>query len=1527
MSMSSSPHSESPSHHIKEPTISLFNTEEIIKFALIFKKINLTDAQKNDITTAFHDYKSLSLLSDMLNNFVEMKNNLNSLCGLSDKQQTKLKALLEIRKNFKKTYRNKLSTSMFEKFIANEKKINPYNQAIQWWQLNTESLRKEKVWKDIKNLIVTQASQRGEAATAIKKKLSLLKTIKSNWTKSQLFAGFSSEKLLTFYKEYILIMKEALNTEKKSNKKYPAIIHEYIENLQAQIQAIQKQAVCSMLYRLQCAEYYHDIECDDLLSFTFDLIDDKGNINIQRIGLKPKHRRSLSPQIIANLVNIIEEYCRSSLKESDLLKEMDKLNMSSIPNSWKANDADAKKLVKNRTMAFFAFAITELLQDVSGQKNLGVLIINSNLLHDKSQALNKLHHLIELVTIEHANLTKKKPFELKNSVSKFIAENTKKYNSILNDLFIKINFEIENQLDHILDAILEKNEVDYDEINSVIKRITIAKHFNNHYLKNDFLASGDIILVLATRLVGEISSNQKINAKQCENLYKLITVFYPHIVSDQLRQLQETFKKLPESINKFKDIKGSQLLHYVINYLEFPFLTSDQINLPLTRHKHIAKSFDEKWEDHIQINQHETQNKIDLLISYLKNVSMKLLQFATCINLEDFDNTHGCRICAELKNYIQDGVISETQKTIISELRNEYELAVLNKINNNLQIKSYLYLANEKKMDLDKLRLLCGRINLFFTNAAYKKMMLQAVTNSCLALIKNDILNAVENEIVPDITYIKELNLILNDNLFLQLCNDNDIKKIMHSYISTYDGTKTHLSRLLTELIPSDRECEKLLITYAKKRLDFAKSSQDITSEDYYFFSHYLTIPDIATFFNITKQSIHSTLQPITTNPNIEWQTNYAKFIELFGDDNAIKQYRLKKILELLNVPSMKHAEQVFSEFMGTINKTRLFNNQIIEPNTIIINNISLEDYLNDLISRSAWSPLLELITSNIGTKTQQQKLHTNAANQLLLQKSKIIWPGPVFNQSKNDNTAKQFYLDYFGEENAKKICQLLDLQINNLAKIISSANTNEILHHELEALNKEIELIRPLQHFHKVMSEHKDAQLFCSNLDSIKSKLKLHYELFAIIKQHSILLDVTHDSSTLKNSIDTFAKTFNELIKNNLINETNIDYFTTFCHNNLFSKIEMIFSSNQNIDFETLFLLDILLTQLSTDKLRRWLLAAHKHQISSNPLWLGLTNHLDDREYVEKIARENIKNNTTTDFEHALAFAKSLSNIKFHIKNKLKQNILIEAQININNANFSDALSSTQTSDKHLMKLWAICYDKFNNKKPFSLTGTNQVLFLIKTLCKVSTEILHRSENNNGLLLKLIEQLQLLPDIKQAITSFSNANKPSHLLKHSNSIWASTLESDVILRPVMMIYDKANILRLMHITKRYIAGKLPHDKQKLLKQFCNDPVFPDAQTLKNKLGLKHDLDAHKLFYAHHIYQKLLLITQNTNKLNEFTTFLKEIQRESSLKSNLAKSKGYNAFLNELQILFTKNLMTMPKEYSLQENKKIQSSH
>lgn len=824
MSMSSSNHSTSAAHYIDQPIINPLNAEQIIKFASIFKKTNLTEVQQNDIKSAFRDYSSLTLMEDMLNNFIEIKNNMNSLCGLSDKQETKLKTYIEKRKAFKKVYKDKLSSSMFEKFVENEKKINPYNQAVQWWQKNTESLRKEKVWKDIKNIIATQANENGDITADIKKKTSQFRNIQDKWTRSQLFAGFTSAKLLLFYKEYILVMEEAIKAEEKSNKKYPAIIHEYIENLLLQIQAIKKQAIYSMLYRLQCAEYYHDIECDDLLSFTFDSIDEQGSINIQRIGLKPKHRRSLSPQLITDFLTVIEEYCQTEPNEYAILTEADQLNMCSVPASWKSNDADtsnAKKLAKNHTMSFFAYAIPTLLQAISGQKNLAVLAINSDALHDRSHALNKLHHLVKLAEAEHINITLKKPFELKNSISKFINENIKKYNNILNDLLIKMNFEIENQLDHILETLFNKHEVDYDEINSVIKRINAAKHFNNHYLNNDFLANGDIILILATRLVGKISSNRKISAKQSENLYKLMNAFLPHIASDHLRRVQETFRKLPEVLDKYKDIKGSQLLHYLVNYLESPFLTTDQINLPLTRHKHIASNFDEKWEESVETNDNEIQKKINLLISYLKNVSMKLLQFATCINLDDFDNTHGCIICAELRKFMQDGVISEAQKSTIGALRLEYELAVLNKINSSLQIKIYLHSEDEKKIDSDKLRLLCGRFNLFFTNESCKKTMLQAVGNSCLSLLKSYILNAVENETTPDITFIKELNLILGENLFQQLCNDMDIKKIMHTYISTYDGTKTNLSRLLTELIPPDRECEKLLISYAKKTFRF----------------------------------------------------------------------------------------------------------------------------------------------------------------------------------------------------------------------------------------------------------------------------------------------------------------------------------------------------------------------------------------------------------------------------------------------------------------------------------------------------------------------------------------------------------------------------------------------------------------------------------------------------------------------------------------------------------------------------------
>src|SRR3990167_11560189 len=98
------------------------------------------------------------------------------------------------------------------------------------------------------------------------------------------------------------------------------------------------------------------------------------------------------------------------------------------------------------------------------------------------------------------------------------------------------------------------------------------------------------------------------------------------------------------------------------------------------------------------------------------------------------------------------------------------------------------------KIDLDRLKKLLNNCNIVFQDKKTMSVLIGTIMQTCAELLKSYCIHAITNKVEPDCQYIKEIQEILNRNLFSELCHDSEMLNIMQTYVQSYDGSTTALS-------------------------------------------------------------------------------------------------------------------------------------------------------------------------------------------------------------------------------------------------------------------------------------------------------------------------------------------------------------------------------------------------------------------------------------------------------------------------------------------------------------------------------------------------------------------------------------------------------------------------------------------------------------------------------------------------------------------------------------------------------------
>ncbi len=212
----------------------------------------------------------------------------------------------------RREYKNKQQA--FDELDVLAKQYQSENNKIQYENIKIEQLRKSNEIKrlqiDIKKLSAVTKGLLGRKNNIEKylnefhwdeEKRNQLEIIKNEWEKHALFATMNSAQLQVFYRDLLQAKAAFIDIQKAFYKTFyndtqrtaanktiteNAVYNDAIRYLKEYgkcLAAMEKQVIESMLARLQAAETYKDLACDDVMANTYDQLQVLGQRNIDTI--------------------------------------------------------------------------------------------------------------------------------------------------------------------------------------------------------------------------------------------------------------------------------------------------------------------------------------------------------------------------------------------------------------------------------------------------------------------------------------------------------------------------------------------------------------------------------------------------------------------------------------------------------------------------------------------------------------------------------------------------------------------------------------------------------------------------------------------------------------------------------------------------------------------------------------------------------------------------------------------------------------------------------------------------------------------------------------------------------------------------------------------------------------------------------------------------------------------------------------------------------------------------------------------
>ncbi|MHB1221840.1 MAG: hypothetical protein ACYC0J_07585, partial [Gammaproteobacteria bacterium] len=1185
---------------------------------------------------------------------------------------------------------------------------------------------------------------------------------------------------------------------------------------------------------------------------------------------------------------------------------------------WKlaAISEQTKRLNHDPVILYAEYTIPELQIKVQSDETIMEAILVQNALSDATHPINKIKKLIDTVKRRHLTLTNKSIHLAENPA----AVSFQKYLRAWDEQLLSLKARIEIRLATEIQRCLTNHTEQPDAITNLALLIKNANLFNKQFFNEDYFSTADVVLAIANHLHGLIQKSWPLNQEQANHFRKIITTVYP-LSGVQLDNMINLFKELPETLKKIQSIDSKSLLAFITHHIEAPLLSLSDIRTPLARHKHIAKRQRRPWIDMSENNIYdEKKDEFATLISYIKNVSQELISLDNTIDLTNFDVV----FCPETSFVISPGYTQQLEQ--MKNAKEIIETAISDKLDKALDIRYFL--TDGLRIDLIKLPELLYKINAFFTVKDNKNRLLAAIYQACVQLLKNQIIDAVQNTKIIDLNYILNLNMALGHNTLKSACQDTAIKDILTKYIKTCDGSQSNLSIFFVEINDEEnnQEQESLILSYAQKRLSFITNSYMVLPEDYHFFNHYSGKPFFKPLFEKFRQTTAPKIQKALSELGV-WDKGYAGLIELFGTTIEAQAYRAKHLLELAESHDEVEDVEALSHFLFQLNPMHHVQRKIFDLKLTIKNALAVEKIIENIIMNTSWSISLEDIIQSLDTPSLTQLLHAQLLKTMLrtatdtsknwlaitiARETKYFSEANKISKNIWNQLNKDFYAQFFGEKNMHELCTILEDIYNLLQTEERNLEGNaKISSLHFESICNKIKYAKLFSMLYMVFGDNDAIKLFINRLNEFEKKFKLQYELNLIFAENHPALSTTSSDIELKNLIVSIVKAEKQLETNGADAES-VHHYLKFCSKEILEKIHALLeNSTKKLKFAALSDLSNLLFHLSCDEIKLLLINAHKSEIADNPFWLSIINHYDKAKDLDDIIK-SMPNQPTAQMRRLFLFANDLSYLKKRMQALLKKSLLEETGITINTINegikMRALLTEENINDKTLIKLWKNYRDKIETLQATPSTQKNYLTYGIKLLSRISDELLIRAQKRpeiNELVMKMTKPMK-----EEA------ARKPT-MVKDRSSFWARPAEQLELSAHVKSVHDKCIIISLMHIVAKYINHKMQKDNKSFFEDACQKMDYTDSTPSKE--GSISDIikrtkcirpTAIKTLNCLHLYQKLSAILSGKERFQTIKEFINQLISE--LANDQINTPKYMKLLNGIHEAI-ENLMVVVK--------------
>lgn len=1523
-----------PSSSIDDALLTPLSAEHIIRFVETTLTSPLPTHEQKAIRV-FMNTASMSELSADVQACIDVKNNFIALAGLTNRQLKTMKNLIAERAPLKKQFKElhaagKVDVALNKRILANAQKLLPFNHILEWWGQSTDRLNTQAWWEQVTVSSQKEGESKQETKEALIKRRHAINYVKNSWRQHQVVACYSSLNVMTYYKDHLLPLEKAL-TAALSEKPMQACVQHYLQHLLSQTGKLKRQLICSMLCRLQCAEYFNDLKCDDVVAYTCQQVEKGGKVTLKKTGKLPPNRRSLSLALIPRFINTIEMYCAEHPDENVLLAQLNQLKMKRVPTEWQSSDASLQTLAQHPVLTYFAHTFPVLFQQAREQQNLEAMILFGGGLDDRTFVLNKLHSLYKQARKRYKKIMHLYPHQANDEVALFFVATHERYKKWLIRINKKIAAVLDEQVQAALQQALTVEKLDQKKIQTLATLLNNAARFKQKYLHAEYAHHSDMVLAAAKQFTHLLMQQQVLSSVQCSNVFALIAACYPHLAREQRQRLQAQFAQLPALTRLVDKQNEIALLHFLLYHMELPLLDKNSFSQALARHRYVAKKAGGAWNNTVTLAAKGKQRKqAKAALIYISNVALPLSSMTPTLQLDNFDSNEVCVMLSDMEKTLE-------KNDDFFKIKQQFEAALLTKLNSIMLIKQYIRQTKHYPVRIEKLRALRDRIVNFFSDHAMKTQFLQTLSQACAEIMTTHYVLILRNNRPLDMQAFQSLKAVLGEEVTLLIRDNNLFQKALAYAIENYRGNHEYLSALLVEFIPISKSHanEMLILTYARKRLEYIKSTQAATPADYHFFAHFTTLPQIASLLH-EEASCFNPFIEASNNPSLPWDKKTAGLIELFGNTHAVAAYRVKRLLELLNKDCRRHVQKesgVFNDFLSVLNtaKSPAVDRQIK-------NHAILRKTIDELIKGADWSLLLENIVAAYGSREQNEKLHHYLLTRNLIQTADFsdTWLGKQIakHTTTEEETDKAFYETFFGSKHIKKQCLRLENMLLELLAVEADIHTHSHTEIDYKKALQQIQCIKPLHRLYQLYGNNDKAKHFLADIDVFEKKLYLRNKLHAVIDDGNFILNDTQNDSELHALIVRLLHIMKKIETKGIITPATIPSYLSFFDNEILTKLESsIENHSDHYSFQVLSALANFLYYLTSDSLKLTLLHFIQPQLNTNPYWFTLINHLGEAEATRDLTHKitTLKNSAliSNEFTGILAFSERLAHVKQQTNAAIRQRLLVEAGIALtakdSHIESKRLLSSTAISSSQLLKLWSVCAGKLQLDALPIHVSKQYIHSLLKFLTHINRQILLRVQTDHALLYDYIKLFKLLPEIKSAM-HFTFDRQPDHIPHYHFALWSTITESEKILSPLTVITEQPLALEMMFKVEKYVLQKIATDKLNVFKALAQEnsdyamPLSPSAllREINTRLNIQgDDSDALKVAGMIKLYGHLLKIMNKDGSALSLSMHLNKLIEQAKDQPLLNKSRGYLPLLKELRDFSESYFSSQAKSLSL----------